>query len=60
LYILISFTASILICKQDKVWRYLPVLPIIFMSIHFGWGSGFWWGVIKWNLLEKNYAFYDT
>jgi len=53
LYLLISFVASIFTSMQNKVWRFIPVLPIIFMAIHFGWGSGFWWGVIRWNVLKK-------
>ena len=53
LYLLLAFGASILVSRQNKDWRYLPALPVIFMAIHFGWGSGFWWGVIKWNMLKK-------
>lgn len=53
IYLIIAFGASILVSNQNKTWRYLPVLPIIFMAIHFGWGSGFWWGVIKWNLINS-------
>lgn len=29
-------------------WRYLPMLPLIFMILHVAWGVGFWVGVGKW------------
>lgn len=51
LYLLAAVSASAAVSWQKKEWRYLPVLPLLFMSIHIGWGSGFWWGVIKWRLL---------
>ena len=31
-----------------KGLRYLPVLPIIFPIIHFGWGLGFFYGLFRW------------
>ena len=27
-------------------WALLPVLPLIFATLHFSWGLGFWWGVL--------------
>lgn len=31
-------------------WRYLPILPLAFATIHLSWGLGFWWGVIhRWD-----------
>jgi len=54
-YFLGALAASILVSIQSKTLKYLPILPIIFMCIHFGWGAGFWWGVVKWNILFKGY-----
>ena len=31
-----------------KGLRYLPVLPVIFPIIHFGWGLGFFYGLFRW------------
>jgi len=28
-------------------WRYLPILPLTLTTIHFGWGLGFLWGLIR-------------
>ncbi|MFQ5858459.1 MAG: hypothetical protein ACE5LU_22910, partial [Anaerolineae bacterium] len=28
-------------------WRYLPILPITFASMHFSWGLGFLWGLVR-------------
>jgi len=52
LYLLGSLAASLLVSLQARTLKYLPILPIIFMCIHFGWGTGFWWGAVKWNILS--------
>ncbi len=31
-------------------WRYLPVLPVIFATIHVGWGLGFLMGLTRWGI----------
>ena len=51
LYLLGAVSASALVSWQHRTWRFLPVLPVIFSAIQFSWGSGFWWGTIKWNFL---------
>lgn len=28
-------------------WRYLPLLPVAFACIHFGWGAGLLWGLVR-------------
>ncbi|MBC7243592.1 MAG: hypothetical protein H5T60_14240, partial [Anaerolineae bacterium] len=28
-------------------WRYLPLLPPAFATIHLCWGAGFWWGFLR-------------
>jgi len=28
-------------------WRYLPLLPAAFATIHLCWGAGFWWGLLR-------------
>jgi succinoglycan biosynthesis protein ExoA len=41
------FVSSLLfsLCSAHKKgWKYLPVLPFIFASLHLSWGSGFLWG----------------
>jgi len=52
LYLLGTMGVSLVVSSRNKAWKYLPVLPVIFSAIQFGWGSGFWWGTIKWNLLH--------
>lgn len=53
-YLLGAAAASLFVSCKHQNWKYLPVLPVIFMSIHFGWGLGFWWGIIRWYLLPKS------
>lgn len=44
-YLLANLLAStIAACKGG--WKYIPVLPIVFATIHFAWGVGFWQGVM--------------
>jgi glycosyltransferase involved in cell wall biosynthesis len=49
-YLALALGSSLLVSFREGEWKYLPVLPILFACIHIGWGAGFWWGVIKWNL----------
>jgi glycosyltransferase involved in cell wall biosynthesis len=46
LYLLANFVASTIGAIRGG-WRYLPVLPLIFATIHFAWGAGFWVGLIR-------------
>jgi hypothetical protein len=32
-------------------WRYSPISPLIFMLLHFGYGFGSMWGIIRFVLL---------
>lgn len=43
-YLFANLTASLISAKRGG-WRYLPVLPLIFATIHFAWGVGFWCGL---------------
>jgi succinoglycan biosynthesis protein ExoA len=29
-------------------WRYLPLIPLVFVILHVAWGMGFWVGVWRW------------
>jgi len=45
-YLLANFVASTIGAKRGG-WRYGPVLPLIFATIHFAWGLGFWVGLAR-------------
>jgi glycosyltransferase involved in cell wall biosynthesis len=32
---------------RKQGWKYLPMLPCIFASLHFSWGLGFLWGLAR-------------
>jgi succinoglycan biosynthesis protein ExoA len=44
-YLLANLVASTIAAGRGG-WRYLPILPLVFASIHFAWGLGFWYGLI--------------
>jgi glycosyltransferase involved in cell wall biosynthesis len=46
LYLLANFVASTIEAMRGG-WRYLPILPLVFATIHFAWGTGFWYGVMR-------------
>lgn len=46
IYLLANFVASTIAAKRGGC-LYLPILPVIFTTIHFTWGLGFWYGVIR-------------
>jgi cellulose synthase/poly-beta-1,6-N-acetylglucosamine synthase-like glycosyltransferase len=31
-------------------WKYLPLLPLVFATIHLSWGAGFLAGLVKWGV----------
>jgi cellulose synthase/poly-beta-1,6-N-acetylglucosamine synthase-like glycosyltransferase len=31
-------------------WKYLPLLPLVFATIHMSWGAGFLAGLVKWGV----------
>jgi succinoglycan biosynthesis protein ExoA len=43
-YLLVDLVASTIEASRGG-WRYWPVLPLIFATIHFAWGLGFWFGL---------------
>lgn len=49
LYLAASLTASIWTASL-RGWKYLPLLPIIFATIHLSWGIGFLAGLFKWGI----------
>ena len=47
LYVAANLTASTLVASHTS-WAHLPLLPIVFLIVHAGWGTGFlagwcWW-----------------
>ena len=45
-YLLVSLLASVPIACR-KGWKYLPLLPVAFAVMHFGWGLGFLWRLVS-------------
>jgi len=45
-YLLVSLLSTLLIA-HGKGWRYFPLLPVAFAVMHFGWGLGFLWGLVR-------------
>ena len=45
-YLLASLLSSLLIARR-KGWRYFPLLPVAFAVMHFGWGLGFLWRLVR-------------
>jgi succinoglycan biosynthesis protein ExoA len=51
-YLLANLVASTIIAGRNG-WRYWPILPLIFASIHIAWGVGFWAGLLLIPLTQK-------
>lgn len=45
LYASIAIKATIELCRREKNWLYLPVLPFLFLMHHLCYGIGSLWGV---------------
>lgn len=59
-YVLTNFYYSTKITLKEGDWRYLFLMPFIFISLHIGYGLGSLWGAFKllrvprfWNKLSK-------
>ena len=48
-YLAASLVASIWTASR-KGWKYLPLLPIVFATIHLSWGIGFLAGLFGWGV----------
>ena len=44
-YLLANCVASTIAARRGG-WRILPVLPMIFATLHVAWGLGFWYGLL--------------
>ena len=45
-YLFASLLSSLLIARRQG-WRYFPLLPVAFAVMHFGWGLGFLWRLVR-------------
>jgi glycosyltransferase involved in cell wall biosynthesis len=46
-YLLVLTAASIPEALKQKDISLIPGIPLAIMTMHFSWGSGFWWSMIK-------------
>lgn len=52
-YVIANLTASVIVTRS-KGWRLLPLVPIAFSILHFGYGCGFLLGLVRfWNRWGK-------
>lgn len=47
LYLVLSAVFTLEACNVSKNSRYLPVMPVLFLTLHIGYGAGFLWGLYK-------------
>jgi succinoglycan biosynthesis protein ExoA len=47
IYLLALITASVPEALKQKDLLLIPGIPLAIMTMHFSWGSGFWWSIIK-------------
>lgn len=46
-YLAGNVVASLTLARRGREWRYLPLLPLIFGTLHFAYGLGFLTGLLK-------------
>lgn len=46
LYAAANVAASLQVARC-RGWRYLPLLPVVFATLHLSWGLGFWSGIVR-------------
>lgn len=47
LYLVANAVASARCVLRDRL-VYFPILPVVFFTLHFFWGIGFLWGLLRW------------
>lgn len=52
-YIVSCTLATLVTCRKRSLWKFIPVMPIVFAAYHFGYGYGFLRGLIDFMLLRK-------
>ncbi len=52
-YVTANLIASAVACGSWSKLRYLPVMPLVFASYHFGYGYGFLWGMVDFAILKR-------
>ncbi len=53
LYLSANFAATILTCRELRRLKFLPIMPLVFATYHFGYGYGFLRGLIEFVLLKR-------
>ena len=46
-YLLANLMASLHVAIRERSWRYAGLMPVAFASLHFSYGAGSLWGVIR-------------
>lgn len=59
LYSVLSAGFSVAACMERKSPAYLPVMPLLFLTLHLGYGAGFLWGLYK-GLAKKRAGVAET
>lgn len=49
LYAAANLIASLQAARRHG-WRYLPLLPLVFATLHLSWGIGFWSGIVRFGI----------
>ena len=52
-YVMTNLAASVITCASLSKLRYLPVMPLVFATYHFGYGYGFLRGLVDFTLLKR-------
>lgn len=51
LYLIMTIIATVSTCNKHRAWRYCWIMPLVFMTYHFGYGWGFLKGI--WDFVIK-------
>lgn len=54
LYFSVAFLVSCLTCVKQRRIKFLPIMPIVFATFHFGYGIGFLKGFMNFIVLRKH------
>ncbi len=53
-YLALSLYASVLVCLTSGDWRFLPVMPLVFLVFHLSYGAGSLMGLVDFIVLRRS------
>ena len=52
LYVMVLFVGAFIVGRKSG-WRFVPIAPVVFLILHFAYGFGSLWGIVRFSILKR-------